>query len=65
MISVIVTFLFHSFFNSVAKDRYLSFFSLSFAFILSLAGTILQVIIIIIIIIIIIYSFRVFHIGVS
>ena len=36
---IIVTFLFHSFFNSLAKFRYLSFFSLSFSFILWSAGT--------------------------
>ena len=34
MISIIVTFIFYSFFNSLAKSRYLSFFSLSFNFIL-------------------------------
>ena len=41
------TFTFHSFFNSLAKSRYLSFFSLSFSFILWSAetakSTILQV----------------------
>ena len=56
-IGTIVTFMFHSFFNSLARSRYLSFFSLSFRFILWSAGTakstILQIIIIIIIIIII------------
>ena len=35
----IVTFMFHSFFNSLARSRYLSFFSLSFSFILWSAGT--------------------------
>ena len=35
----IVTFMFHSFFNSIARLRYLSFFSLFFNFILLLAGT--------------------------
>ena len=35
----IVTFMFHSFFNSLARSRYLSFFSLSFRFILWSAGT--------------------------
>ena len=34
-----VTFMFHSFFNSLARSRYLSFFSLSFRFILWSAGT--------------------------
>ena len=34
----IVTFMFHSFFNSLARSRYLSFFSNSFRFILSGGG---------------------------
>ena len=38
-IGAIVTFMFHSFFNSLARSRYLSFFSLSFRFILWSAGT--------------------------
>ena len=38
-IGTIVTFIFHSFFNSLARSRYLSFFSLSFRFILWSAGT--------------------------
>ena len=38
-IGTIVTFIFHSFFNSLARSRYLSFFSLSFRFILGSAGT--------------------------
>ena len=33
-IGTIVTFMFHSFFNSLARSRYLSFFSHSFSFIL-------------------------------
>ena len=33
-IGTIVTFMFHSFFNSLTRSRYLSFFSLSFRFIL-------------------------------
>ena len=37
-IGTIVTFMFHSFFNSLARSRYLSFFSLSFMFILWSAG---------------------------
>ena len=49
-IGTIVTFMFHSFFNSLARSRYLSFFSLSIRFILW------SVIIIIIIIIIITYT---------
>ena len=32
-IGIIVTFMFHSFFNSLARSRYLSFFSHSFTFI--------------------------------
>ena len=38
-IGIIVTFMFHSFFRSLARSRYLSFFSLSFSFILWSAGT--------------------------
>ena len=38
-IGTIVTFIFHSFFNSLARSRYLSFFSLSFRFIPWSAGT--------------------------
>ena len=38
-IGFIVTFMFQSFLNSLAKSRYLSFFSLSFSFILWPAGT--------------------------
>ena len=38
-IGTIVTFVFHSFFSSLAKSRYLSFFSHSFSFILWSAGT--------------------------
>ena len=37
-IGIIVTFMFHSFFNPQAKSRYLSFFSLSFNFSLRSAG---------------------------
>ena len=38
-IGIIVTFMFHSFFNSLARSKYLSLFSHSFSFILSSAGT--------------------------
>ena len=38
-IGTIVTFLFHSFFNPLARSRYLSFFSHSFSLILWSAGT--------------------------
>ena len=53
-IGTIVTFMFHSFFYSLARSRYLSFFSLSFRFILWSAGTakstILQILFILLII---------------
>ena len=46
-IGIIVTCMFHSFFNSLARSRYLSFFSHSFSFILwsarTVKSTILQV----------------------
>ena len=38
IIGIIVTCMFHSFFNSLARSRYLSFFSHSFSFILCSAG---------------------------
>ena len=38
-IGIIVTCMFHSFFNSLAKSRYVSFFSHSFSFILWSTGT--------------------------
>ena len=38
-IGIIVTFMFHSFLNSLARSRYLSFFWHSFSFILWSAGT--------------------------
>ena len=38
-IGTIVTFMFHSFFNSLRRSRYLSFFSYSFSFILWSTGT--------------------------
>ena len=38
-IGTIVTFMFHSFFSSLAKSRYLSFFSFFFRFILWSSGT--------------------------
>ena len=38
-IGIIVTFMFHSFFSSLARSRYLSFFSLSFNLTLWSAGT--------------------------
>ena len=54
MIGTIVTFIFHSFFNSLARSRYLSFFSHSFCFILWSAragkSAILQILFFIIII---------------
>ena len=39
-IGSIVTFMFHSFFNSLARSRFLSFFSHSFSFILWSTGTV-------------------------
>ena len=39
IIGIIVTCIFHIFFNFLARSRYLSFFSHSFSFILRLAGT--------------------------
>ena len=54
-IDIIVTCMFHSFFSSLARSRYLSFFSHSFSFILWSAGTamstILQVLFVLLIII--------------
>ena len=54
-IGIIFTCMFHSFFSSLARSRYLSFFSLSFCFILWSAGTakstILQVLFFLLIII--------------
>ena len=41
-IGTIVTFMFHSFFNSLARSKYLSFFSLSFRFILWSAGLLFE-----------------------
>ena len=77
-IGIIVTFMFHNFFNSLARTRNLSFFSHSFSFILwsvrTAKSTILQVFFCFFLLInirsglqaeIIIYSFRVFHISVS
>ena len=64
MIGIIVIFMFHSFFNFLAKLRYLSFFSHSFSFILWSAGTakltILQFLFFLFIIIIIIIHGNVF-----
>ena len=55
IIGIIVTWMFHSFFSSLARSRYLSFFSYSFSFILWSAGTaksiILQVLFFLLIII--------------
>ena len=71
-IGTIVTFMFHSFFNSLARSRHLSFFSLSFRFILWFAGTakstILQILLLLLLLLFIylfiylfFYSLRVFH----
>ena len=78
-IGIIVTYVFHSFFNSLARSRYLSFFSHSFSFIRWSAGTakstilqvlffcwlLLSLVIIIIIIIIITTPFRIFPLAVA
>ena len=70
-IGIIVTCMFYSFFNSLAKSRYLSFFSLSLSSIgvytWHFLGQVLgfAIIIIIIIIIIICSLLRVFHTSVS
>ena len=55
-IGAIITLMFHSFFNSLARSRYLSFFSHSFNFILWSAGTAKPTILQILLILIIIYS---------
>ena len=49
IIGITVTFMFHSFFNSLTRSRYLSFFSLSLSFTQWSAGTAIIIIIIIII----------------
>ena len=63
-IGIIVTCIFHSFFNSLARSRFLSFFSRSFRFILRSAGTakstILQVLFFFVD-----YSLRVLYISIS
>ena len=40
IIAIIVTFMYHSFFSSFVRSKYLSFFSLSFNFTLWSAGTV-------------------------
>ena len=66
-IGTIVTFIFHSFFNSLARSRYLSFFSLCFRFILWSAGTakstILQILLLsllLLLLLLLFYSFESF-----
>ena len=39
---ITITFIFHSFFNSLARSKYLSVFSLPFSFTLSSTGTIMS-----------------------
>ena len=67
IIDTIVTFMLQGFFNSLARSWYLSFFSLSFRFILwstrTAKSTFFQILFIIIIFII--YSSRVFNISIS
>ena len=50
-IGTIFTLMFHSFFNSLARSKYLSFFAHSFRFNLWFAGTILQILFFLLIII--------------
>ena len=50
-IGIIITFMFHRFFNSLARSRYLSFFSHSFSFILWSAGTLLLLLLLLLLII--------------
>ena len=68
-IGTIVTFMFHSFFNSLARSKYLFFSSLSFRFILWSAGTakstILPILFFLLIIIILFFLWRVLHTRVS
>ena len=68
LIGTIVTFMFHNFFNSLARSRYLSFFSHSFSFILWSAGTakstILQILFsfcLLLLLLLLSLSLRVFH----
>ena len=61
-IGVIVTFMFHSFFSSLAKSKYLSFFSLSFSFILwsadTVKSTILQVLFFIFVVVVVVVDYN-------
>ena len=64
-IGIIVTSMFHCFFNSLARSRYFSFFSHSFSFILWSTGTVKSINLQVLFLLFIIYSFRIFHISVS
>ena len=57
-IGTIVSFVFHSFFNSIARSRYLSFFAYSFRFILGTDRTVL------LLLLSLFYSLEFFHISV-
>ena len=54
-----ITFLFHSFFNTLARSRYLSFFSHSFRFILWFAGTAKSTILLLLLLLLLFYSFQI------
>ena len=66
-IGTIVTLMFHSFFNSLARSRYLSFFSYSFSFILWLAGTvkstIFQILYIIVVVVVVVVVWTIYEIS--
>ena len=62
---IMVTFMFHSFFNSLASLRYLSFFSLSFNFTLWSIGTAKSTILQVLLLLLLLLIIRVFHISVS
>ena len=53
-IGIIITFMVHSFFNSLTRSRYLFFFSFSFSFILWPAGTVKSTILLILFLLLII-----------
>ena len=62
-IGIIVNFMFHSFFNSLARSRYLSLFSLTFSFILWSAGTAKSTILQIFFFFFFVYYFKVWSSG--
>ena len=66
-IGIIVSFMFHSFFNSLARSRYLSLFSHSFSFILWSAGTakstILQIFFFVVVVVVVVDYYKVWSSG--